>query len=109
MDRSQAIHSVQELFDEGELEKATHHYALTVIALMSTAGNQALSHCQTADELALWIRKDALIWQATLNEEDFAERFEIGQSRAYGCIEQMLGCVDHAFVFELLKSISGSS
>ena len=39
MDRSQAIHSVQELFDEGELEEATYHYALTVIALMSTAGN----------------------------------------------------------------------
>ena len=91
MDRSQAIHSVQELFDEGELEEATYHYALTVIALMSTAGNQALSHCQTADELALWIRKDALIWQATLNEEDFAERLKLVRAEPMDALNRCWG------------------
>jgi hypothetical protein len=108
MNRSQAIHFVETLFDEGTLEEATHHYALTVVDLISVAENQELSRCHTPDELETWIRKDAFAWQARLSDEAFAEQFEIGQGRAYGCIEQMLSCVDHAFVFDLLGSITGS-
>ena len=40
--------------------------------------------------------------QAKLSEEAFAERFEVGHGNAYGCIEQMLSCVDYEFVLDLL-------
>ena len=105
MNRSQAQQYIEQLSEEGELEEATHRYALIVVELIGDAGNEKLLRCQTPEELSDWIRRDALTWQATLSEEAFAEQFEVGHGNAYGCIEQMLSCVDYEFVFELLGNI----
>ncbi len=105
MNRSQAQQYIEQLSEEGELEEATHRYALIVVELIGDAGNEELLSCHTPKELSAWIRRDALAWQATLSEEAFAEQFEVGHGNAYGCIEQMLSCVDYEFVFELLGNI----
>ena len=104
MNRSQALQHIEQLSEKGELEEATHCYALIVVDQISDAASEDLLSCHTPSELANWIRSDALAWQAKLSEEAFAERFEIGHGNAYGCIEQMLSCVDYAFVFDLLDS-----
>ena len=92
-----------------ELEEATLCYALIVVDQISDAASEELLSCHTPNELANWIRRDALAWQAKLSEEAFAERFEIGHGNAYGCIEQMLSCVDYEFVLDLLVSMQESN
>ncbi len=108
MNRSQALQYIEQLLEKGELEEATHRYALIVADLISDAGNEQLSRCLTPEELSAWIRRDALAWQAKLSEEAFAEQFEVGHGNAYGCIEQMLSCVDYEFVLDLLASMRQS-
>ena len=104
MNRSQVLQNIEQLWGKGELEEATHCYALIVVDQISDAASEDLLSCHTPSELANWIRSDALAWQAKLSEKVFAEQFEIGHGNAYGCIEQMLSCVDYAFVFDLLDS-----
>ena len=108
MNRSQALEHIEQLSEKGELEEATHRYVLIVIDLISDAAPEALMRCHTPEELSNWIRRDALTWQAKLSEEAFAEQFEVGHGNAYGCIEQMLSCVDYAFMFDLLNSMRKS-
>ena len=102
MNRSQALQHIEQLSEKGELEEATHCYALIVIGLLSDAENEELLHSHTSEELSAWIRRDALTWQAKLSEAAFAEQFEVGHGNTYGCIEQMLSCVDYEFVLDLL-------
>ena len=78
MNRSQALQYIEQLWGKGELEEATHRYALIVIDLICEAGNEELLSCHTSEELSTWIRRDALAWQAKLSEEAFAEQFEVG-------------------------------
>ena len=108
MNQSQALQYIEQLWGKGELEESTHRYALIVVDLISDAGNEELLCCQKPEELSAWIRRDALAWQAKLSEEAFAEQFEVGHGNAYGCIEQMLSCVDYAFVLDLLDSMRQS-
>ena len=108
MNRSQALQYIKQLWGKGELEEATHRYALIVIDLISDAASEELSSFHTPEELSAWIRRDALAWQAKLSEEAFAEQFEVGHGNAYGCIEQMLSCVDYEFVLDLLASMRQS-
>ena len=105
MNRSQALRYIEQLSEKGELEEATYRYSLIVIDLISDAENAELSRCHTSEELSAWIRRDALTWQAKLSEEAFAEQFEVGHGNAYGCIEQMLSCVDYEFLRDLLVSM----
>ena len=93
MNRSQALQYIEQLSGKGELEEATHRYALIVVDLISDSGNEELLRCHTPEELSAWIRRDALAWQAKLSEEEFAEQFEVGHGSAYGYIEQMLSGV----------------
>ena len=106
MNRSQALQQIEQLSEKGELEEATHRYALIVADLISDAGNEELLCCKKPEELSAWIRRDTLARQVALSEEAFSERFEVGQGSAYGCIEQMLSCVDYEFVLDLLASMS---
>ena len=108
MNRLQALQYIEQLSGKGELEEATHRYALIVVDQISDAASEELLHCHTSEELSAWIRRDALTWQAKRSEEAFAERFEIGHGNAYGCIEQMLSCVDYSFVLDLLASMRQS-
>ena len=105
MNRFQARQSIEQRSEKGELEEATHRYSLIVVDLLSDAGNEELLCCQTPEELSTWIRRDALTWQAKLSEEAFAEQFEVGHGNSYGCIEQMLSCVDYEFVLDLPVSM----
>ena len=109
MNRSQAMQYIDQLSNNGELEEATHRYALIVADLISDAGNEELLCCKKPEELSAWIRRDALTWQAKLSEQAFAEQFEVGHGNAYGCIEQMLSCVDCEFVLDLLVSMQESN
>ena len=102
MNQSQALVYIEQQYDNGELEEATRCYTQIVVGLISDAASEELLSCQTPQELSAWIRQDALAWQAKLSEEVFAERFEVGHGHAYGCIEQMLSCVDCEFVLDLL-------
>ena len=108
MNRSQALQNIEQLLRKGELEEATHRYARIVIDQISDAAPEELMRCHTPEELSAWIRRDALAWQAKLSEQAFAERFEVGHGNAYGCIEQMLSCVDYEFVLGLLVSMRRS-
>ena len=108
MNRSQALQYIEQLSGKGELEEATHRYSQIVIDLICEAGNEELLTCHTPEELSAWIRRDALAWQAKFSEEAFAEQFEVGHGNAYGCIEQMLSCVDYEFVLGLLVSMRRS-
>ena len=108
MNRSQALQHIDQLSEKGELEEATHRYALIVVDQISDTAPEELTRCHTPEELSTWIRRDALAWQAKLSEEAFAERFEVGHGNAYGCIEQMLSCVDCEFLRDLLVSMRQS-
>ena len=94
MNRSQALQYIDQLSEQGELEEATHCYALIVVDHISDAAPKELLRCHTPEEISAWIRRNALAWQAKLSEDEFAEQFEVGHGSAYGCIEQMLSCVD---------------
>ena len=109
MNRSQALQYIEQLWGKGELEAATHRYALIVVDQISDDASEELLHCHTPEELSAWIRRDALAWQSKLSEEAFAEQFEVGHGNAYGCIEQMLSCVDYEFVLDLLASMREST
>ena len=102
MNRSQALQYIKQLSEKGELEEATHRYALIIVDLILDEGNEELLHCHTTERLSAWTRRDALARQAKLSEEAFAEQFGIGHGNAYGCIEQMLSCIDYEFVLDLL-------
>ena len=60
MNRSQALHYIEQLSEKGELEEATHRYALIVVDQISDAASEELLCCQTPEELSSWIRRDAL-------------------------------------------------
>ena len=109
MNRSQALQYIEQLTEKGELEEPTHRYALIVVDQISDAAPEELMRCHTPEELSAWIRRDALAWQAKLSEQAFAERFEVGHGNAYGCIEQMLSCVDYELVLDLLASMRRSN
>ena len=109
MNRSQALQYIEQVSGKGELEEATNRYALIVVDQISDAASEELLHCHTSEELSAWIRRDALAWQAKLSEQAFAEQFEVGHGNAYGCIEQMLSCVDYEFVLDLLVSMQESN
>lgn len=109
MNQSQALMYIEQLSGKGELEEATYRYALIIIDLISDAAPEELLCFQTPEELSAWIRLDALAWQAKLSEEAFSEQFEVGHGNAYGCIEQMLSCVDYEFVLDLLVSMQESN
>ncbi len=67
MNRSQALRYITQLSEKGELEEATHRYALIVVDLINDAVSEELLGCHTPDELAIWIRRDALAWQAEMD------------------------------------------
>ena len=106
INRSQALQYIEQLSGNGELEEATYRYALIAVDMISDAMSEELLRCETPEELSAWIRRDTLARQVALSEEAFSERFEVGQGSAYGCIEQMLSCVDYEFVLDLLASMS---
>ncbi len=108
MNQIQALQSIEELYQKGELEDATYRFAVDVIGLCNQAAGTAWENLQlikTVSALTAWRRAEVMHWQKQLSEEVFSERFEIGQGMEYGCIEQMLSCIDYQLILELLSKI----
>ena len=76
-----------------------------IVDLLNDASTEEVLHCHTPEELSTWIQRDSFAWQSKLSEEAFADRFEGGHGSAYGCIEQMLSCINYEFALDLLVSM----
>ena len=103
MDCHQAQRHLDQLLEQGEIEPATHRCGLDLLNAREQTRDQEALNFASAEEVERWGRENALHWQDRLDAEAFAERFEIGHARTYGCIEQMLSCIDTALLAELLN------
>ncbi len=106
MNHEQAQHTIHQLFERGEIDEATHRCGLDALGETEPEHSKEALGCCSAEELEQWRRQDALHWQESLEDETFAERFEVGHGYAYGCIEQMLSCTDYDLLFALLSQVS---
>ena len=109
MDCSQALHHLDQLLEQGEIEPATHRCGLDLLDASQQASDQGVLKGASAEALEQWARQNALRWQDNLEVEAFGERFEVGHGHTYGCIEQMLSCIDHAFLVELLNQLEAAA
>ena len=109
MDCSQAQLHLDQLLEQGEIEPATHRCGLDLLDASQQASVQGALNCASAEALEQWARQNALLWQDKLEVEGFGERFEVGHGHTYGCIEQMLSCIDHAFLVELLNQLEAAA
>ena len=105
MDCHQAQRRLDQLMEQGEIEPATHSCGLDLLAANQQPTDQGALNSASAEALEQWARQNALRWQDNLEVEAFGERFEVGHGHTYGCIEQMLSCIDHAFLVELLNQL----
>ena len=106
MNRIQALRQIKQLYEKDQLEDATYRFAVDVIDLCNEGASNAwndLQQIQTVCALAQWRRVQVVRLQEKLDEEEFAERYEIGHGMTYGCIEQMLSCIDHDFMLHLIR------
>ena len=103
MDCSQARRRLDHLLEQGTIEAATHRCGLDLLNAREQTSDQEALNFASAEEVERWGRRNALHWQANLDTEAFAERFEVGHGHTYGCIEQMLSCIDTALLTEVLN------
>ena len=109
MDCHQAQRRLDQLLEQGEIEPATHRCGLDLLAANQQPTDQGALNSASAEALEQWARQNALRWQDNLEVEAFGERFEVGHGHTYGCIEQMLSCIDHAFLVELLNQLEAAA
>jgi len=109
MDCHQAQRHLDQLLEQGEIEPATHRCGLDLLDASQQASDQGVLKGASAEALEQWARQNALRWQDNLEVEAFGERFEVGHGHTYGCIEQMLSCIDHAFLVELLNQLEAAA
>ena len=105
MDCHQAQRRLDQLLEQGEIEPATHRCGLDLLDANQQASDQGVLKGASTEALEQWARQNALRWQDNLEVEAFGKRFEVGHGHTYGCIEQMLSCIDHAFLMELLNQL----
>ena len=89
MNVTQACRKLEQWLEQGEIEVATHRCGLDRLLAMKPHGHQAMLNGDSEQGLEQWGRQNALHWQETLGADAFAERFDVGHGRTYGCIEQM--------------------
>ena len=109
MDCSQAQRHLDQLLEQGEIEPATHRCGLDLLDAGRQATDPVALKGASSEALEQWARQNALLWQDKLEVEAFGERFEVGHGHTYGCIEQMLSCIDHAFLMELLNQLEAAA
>ena len=108
MDCHQAQRHLDQLLEHGEIEPATHRCGLDLLDASQQASDQGVLKGASAEALEQWARQNALRWQDNLEVEAFGERFEVGHGHTYGCIEQMLSCIDYPFLMELLNQLEAA-
>ena len=101
MDCSQARRRLDHMLEQGAIEPATHRCGRDLLNAREHARVQEELNFASAEEVERWGRRNALHWQDKLDDEAFAERFDVGHGHTYGCIEQMLSCIDTALLAEL--------
>jgi len=104
MNVTQARRHLEQWLEQGEIEVATHRCGLDWLQVKKP-GDQALLNSGSVEGLEQWGRQNALHWQESLDADAFAERFDVGHGRTYGCIEQMLSCIDVPLLVELLSQV----
>ena len=109
MDCHQAQRHLDQLLEQGEIEAATHRCGLDLLDAGQQATEPVALKGASSEALEQWARQNALRWQNKLEAEAFGERFEVGHGHTYGCIEQMLSCIDHAFLRELLNQLEAAA
>lgn len=114
---AQALTYIDDLFDQGLLGDATYQFAADVIGLCfeeevgcpiaAASSRSEFRSITTPEALADWRRADVRQWQMEdLDEQAFAERFEVGPGKSFDSIDQMLSCTDYEFVLGLLPKIT---
>ena len=109
MDCHQAQRRLDQLLEQGEIEPATHRCGLDLLDAGRQATDPVALQGASAEVLEQWARQNALRCQDNLEVGAFGERFEVGHGHTYGCIEQMLSCIDHAFLVELLNQLEAAA
>ena len=109
MDCHQAQCRLDQLLEQGEIEPATHRCGLDLLNANQQPSAQGALNWASAEALEQWARQNALRWQDNLEVEAFGERFEVGHGHTYGCIEQMLSCIDYPFLMELLNQLEAAA
>ena len=81
----QARRTLEQWLEQGEIEVATHRCGLDRLHATKPHGDQALVNGGCVEDLEQWGRQNALHWQESLDGDAFAERFDVGHGRTYGC------------------------
>ncbi len=105
MNVTQAHRHLDQLLEQGDIEIATHRCGIDRLNAQTADADQGMLNGGSEEGLEQWGRQNALHWQATLDADAFAERFDVGHGRTYGCIEQMLSCIDDSLLLELLSQL----
>ena len=104
---------IDRLFDAGEISDATYQTAAGWIGLCDiyeqgddeiVKSTLVVYTTATIDELKKDRHEDLIGWKEEINDEEFAERFEIGDGFKYSTIEEHFKDINFEFLHELIKT-----
>ena len=113
MNIKDAYIEIDRLFDAGEISNATYQTAEDWIGLcdIDEQGDEEIVKSTlevyttaTIDELKKDRHEDLIGWRDEIDEEEFAERFEIGDGFKYSTIEEHCKDINFEFIHELIRT-----
>lgn len=113
MNIKDAYIEIDRLFDAGEISNATYQTAEDWIGLcdIDEQGDEEIVKSTlevyttaTIDELKKDRHEDLIGWRDEIDEEEFAERFEIGDGFKYSTIEEHFKDINFEFIHELIRT-----
>ena len=113
MNIKDAYIEIDRLFDAGEISNATYQTAEDWIGLCDideqddeeiVKSTLEVYTTATIDELKKDRHEDLIGWKEEINDEEFAERFEIGDGFKYSTIEEHFKDINFEFLHELIKT-----
>ena len=113
MNIKDAYIEIDRLFDAGEISDATYQTAADWIGLcvIDEQGDEEIVKSTlevyttaTIDELKKDRHEDLIGWKDEIHDEEFAERFEIGDGFKYSTIEEHFKDINFEFLHELIKT-----
>ena len=110
LDTKGAYRFIDELFDNNLIGDGTYQCAADIIQLCdkdeeNDPDGEFLAElvAMSEEQLADWRREDIIDWKEDLSEEEWLDRFEIGEDKAFRSIDQLIQCTDWQFILtELL-------
>ena len=106
-----AFHIIDDLWDEHQLGHGTYQCAADIIQLLDVDNDPDGEFLEeivamSEEQLAEWRRQEVVEWKYDLTLEKWAERFEVGEDKAFKSIDQLMQCTDWKFILtELLPSV----